>query len=406
MRRCLRLSVRTRQPQAAIAFLRVGEISRAVATLEQFAADLERRGARAEAASAYVRAANVAQFLDGQRTLRDERRAFDLEPTLLEGFEMVFMGLRLLEGAPAAGAFAEAVIARQNGRTRLRAFAKTVMALHIATVQGAESEVARSAVAAMESDVRAFPDDDLLQAYAERVRGGAAMLQNDVRAALAHAAAARERYQRVPGHELNGQTVWIRALELSGDWDRAWAESRAFIEERERLGAPPSLYLMGAACFIGQNLDRLAEAAPICSARARADRAETEKLLALMAASEGRLQEARSRLAASRQLKPYTDAYFASYEVDIYSLAGDFAATEESLATFRRLTLEDPTLAVSAASDLARQLRTLGIREVKARRLRQGYAMLAEAAQYYRSYGADPGVAAMERAQSEARCPR
>jgi hypothetical protein len=126
----------------------------------------------------------------------------------------------------------------------------------------------------------------------------------------------------------------------------------------------------------------------------------------MMAASEGRLQEARSRLAVSRQLRPYTDAYFASYEVDIYSLAGDFAAAEESLATFRRLTLEDPTLAISAVSDLARQLRTLGIREVKARRLRQGCAMFAEAAQHYRSYGADPGVAAMERAQREARCGR
>jgi class 3 adenylate cyclase len=392
--------------QAAIAFLRVGEVSRAVATLEQFAADLERRRARADAASAYARAASVAQFLDASRSLRDARRAFDLEPGSLEGFEMVFMGLRLLEGAPAANDFAEAVIARQNGPTRLRAFAKTIVALHIATVQGATSAVARSAVVAMEGDVRAFPNDDLLQAYAERVRGGAAMLRNDVRAALTHAAAARRRYGRVPGQELNGQTVWVRALELSGDWDRAWAESRAFIVEREQLGAPPSLYLMGAACFIGQNLDRLAEAAPICSARARADRAETEKLLAMMAASEGRLQEALSRLAVSRQLTPYTDAYFASYEVDIYSLAGDFAAAEESLATFRRLTLEDATLEISAASDLARQLRTLGIREVKAHRLRQGCSMFAEAAQHYRSYGADPGVAAMERAQREAGCGR
>jgi hypothetical protein len=391
--------------QAALASLRVGEISRAVATLEQFAADLERRGARAEAASAYARAANVAQFLDAQRTLRNARRAFDLEPSSLEGFEMVFMGLRLLEGAPAADAFADAVIARQNGRTRLRAFARTIVALHVATVQGAASEVAQSAVAAMEGDLQAFPDDDLLQAYGERVRGGAAMLRNDVRAALAHAEAARERYRRVPGQELNGQTVWIRALELSGDWDRAWAESRAFIVERDTLGAPPSLYLMGAACFIGQNLDRHAEAAPICMARARADRAETEKQLALMAASEGRLQEARMRLAASRQLAPNTDAYWASYEVDIYSLAGDFTAAEASLATFRRLTLGDPTLAVFAASDLARQLRTLAIREVKARRLRQGCAMFAEALQLYRSYGAEPGVAAMERAQREARCP-
>jgi hypothetical protein len=125
-----------------------------------------------------------------------------------------------------------------------------------------------------------------------------------------------------------------------------------------------------------------------------------------MAASEGRIEEARTRLAVSRQLRPNTDAYFASYEVDIYSLAGDFAAAEASLATFRRLTLEDPTLAVSAASDLARQLRTLGIREVRAGRLRQGCAMLAESAQYYRSYGADPGVAAMEAAQREARCGR
>jgi tetratricopeptide (TPR) repeat protein len=175
--------------------------------------------------------------------------------------------------------------------------------------------------------------------------------------------------------------------------------------ERERLGAPPSLYLMGAACFIGQNLNRIAEAQPICGARARADRAETEKLLAVMAASEGRLQEALSRLAASRTLRPNTDAYFASYEVDIYSLAGDFAAAEERLATFRQLTLEDPTLATSAASDLARQLRTLGVREVNAGRLRQGCAMLAEAAQHYRSYGADPGVSAMERAQREANCP-
>jgi hypothetical protein len=391
--------------QAALASLRVGEISRAVSTLEQFAADLERRGARAEAASAYARAANVAQFLDGQRTLRNARRAFDLEPSSLEGFEMVFMGLRLLEGAPAADAFADAVIARQNGRTRLRAFARTIVALHVATVQGAASDVARSAVAAMESDLRAFPTDDLLQAYGERVRGGAAMLRNDVRAALAHAEAARQRYRRVPGQELNGQTVWIRALELSGDWDRAWVESRAFIDERERLGAPPSLYLMGAACFIGQNLDRLAEAAPICSARARADRAETEKLLAMMAALDGRLEEARSRLAVSRQVRPYTDAFYASLEVDIYSLAGDFVAAEESLATFRRLTLDDPTLAMSASSDLARQLRTLAIREVKARRLRQGCAMFAEAMQLYRSYGAEPGVAAMERAQREARCP-
>jgi hypothetical protein len=317
---------------------------------------------------------------------------------------MVFMGLRLLEGAPAADAFAEAVIARQNGRTRMRAFARAIVALHVATVQGAPGDVAESAVAAMESDLRAFPNDDLLQALAERVRGGAAMLRNDVRAALAHAATARQRYQRVPGHELNGQTVLIRALEASGDWDRAWTESLAFIEERERLGAPPSLYLMGAACFIGQNLNRLAEAQAICSVRARADRAETEKLLAMMAASEGRLQEALNRLAASRQLRPNTDAYFASYEVDVYSLAGDFAAAEERLARFRRLTLEDPTLATSAASDLARQLRTLGVREVRAGRLRQGCAMLAEAAQHYRSYGADPGVSAMERALGEARC--
>lgn len=393
--------------QAAIAFLRVGEISRAVATLEQFAADLERRGARSEAAAAYVRAANVAQFLDAQRTLRDARRAFDLEPTSLEGFEMVFMGLRLVEGAPAADAFAAAVIARQSGRTRLRAFARTVVALHAATVRGdGTSDAARNAVAMMESDVRAFPNDDLLQAYAERVRGGAATLRNDVRAALAHAAEARQRYRRAPGHELNGQTVWIRALELSGDWDRAWAESRAFIEERERLGAPPSLYLLGNACFIGQNLNLLAEAQPICSARARADRAETEKLLAIMAASEGRVQEALARLAASRQLRPNTDAYFASYEADIYALAGDFEAAEERLATFRRLTLADSTLAAFAASDLARQLRTLGVREVNARRLRQGCAMLAEAAHHYRSYGADPGVDAMERAQREARCAR
>lgn len=392
--------------QAAIASLRVGEVSGAVATLEQFASDLERRGAREEAASAYARAANLAQFLDAQRSLRDARRAFDLEPTSLEGFEMVFMGLRALEGASESNAFGEAVIARQNGLTRLRAYANTVVALHVATVSGASREATQRALAAMESDVRAFPNDDLLQAYAERVRGGAALYRMDVRAALTHAAAARERYARVPGHELNGQTIWVRALELSGDWDRAWTESRAFIEERERIGAPPSLYLLGSVCFIGLNLDRLAEAAPICTARARTDRGEMERVLALMAASEGRLQEARSRLEASRQLKPYTDAYHASYEVDIYSLAGDFAAAEESLATFRRLTLEDPTLALSAASDLARQLRTLGIREVKARRLRQGCAMLAEAAQHYRSYGADPGVAAMERAQSEADCPR
>lgn len=391
--------------QAAIAFLRVGEISRAVATLEQFAADLERRGAGVEAASAYARAANLAQFLDAQRTLRDARRAFDLEPTSLESFEMVFMGLRLLEDPPAAYAFAQAVIARENRPTRLRAFAKTIVALHIATVSGSTNEAAQSAVAAMETDLQAFPNDDLLQAYAERVRGGAALLRNDVRAGLTHAAEARERYGRVPGHEFDGQTVWVRALELSGDWDRAWTEGRAFIEERERLGAPPSLYLMGAACFIGQNLDRLAEAAPICGARARADRAETEKLLAVMAASEGRLEEALSRLATSRRLEPYTDAYYAAYEVDIYSLAGDFAAAEESLVTFRRFTLEDTTLAISAASELARVLRTLGMREVKARRLRQGCALLAEAAQHYGSYGADPGVAAMERARRDARCP-
>ena len=391
--------------QAALAFLRVGEISRAVDTLEQFAADLEHRGARAEAASAYARAANIAQFLDAPRALRGARRAFDLEPTSLEGFEMVFMGLRLVEGPEAADDFAQAVIARQNGRTRLRAFAKTIRALHIATVQGSSEEAARTAVADMESDVRAFRNDDMLQAYAERVRGGAAMLRSDIGAALTHAEAARRRYARVPGQELNGQTVWIRALEVSGDWDRAWAESRAFIVEREQLGAPPSLYLLGAACFIGQNLDRLAEAAPICTARVRADRAETEKLLAMMAASEGRVEEARSRLATSRQLKPYTDAYFASYEMDIYSLGGDFEAAEARLATFRRLTLGDPTLVVSAPSDLARTLRTLAIREIKARRLRQGCAMFAEAEQHYRSYGAEAGVAATQLAQREARCP-
>ena len=59
--------------QAAIAFLRVGEVSGAIATLEQFATDLEHRGERAEAASAYARAANLAQFLDAQRSLRDAR---------------------------------------------------------------------------------------------------------------------------------------------------------------------------------------------------------------------------------------------------------------------------------------------------------------------------------------------
>jgi hypothetical protein len=53
---------------------------------------------------------------------------------------------------------------------------------------------------------------------------------------------------------------------------------------------------------------------------------------------------------------------------------------------------------------MARQLRTLGIREIRARRLRQGCAMFAEAARYYRSYGADPGVAAMEQARREVRC--
>ena len=288
----------------------------------------------------------------------------------------------------------------------MRAYANTVVALHVATVAGASREVMQRALAAMESDVRAFPNDDLLQAFAERVRGGAALLRMDVSAALTHAATARERYARVPGQELNGQTIWVRALELNGDWDRAWANSRAFILERERLGAPPSLYLMGSACFIGLNLDRLADVTAICTARARTERGEMERLLAIMAASEGRVQEALSRLAASRQLKPDTDAYQASYEVDIYSLAGDFAAAEERLATFRRLTLEDPTLAISAASDLARQLRTLAIREVKAHRLREGCAMFAEAARDYRSYGAKPGVAAMEAAQLGAGCPR
>lgn len=392
--------------QAAIASLRVGEISGAIATLEQFAADLEHRGVRSEAASAYARAANLAQFLDAQRSLRDARRAFDLEPTSLEGFEMVFMSMRALEGAAEAQAFAEAVIARQSGLTRLRAYANTVVALHIATVAGASRETTQRALAAMESDVRAFPNDDLLQAFAERVRGGAALLQMDVRAALTHAAAARERYARVPGQELNGQTLWVRTLELNGDWDRAWADSRAFIVERERLGAPPSLYLMGSACFIGLNLSRLAEAAPICAARARTDRVEMERLLAVTAASKGRVQEALGRLAVSRQLKPVTDAFQASYEVDIYSLAGDFAAAEESLARFRRLTLDDPTLATSAASDLARQLRTLAIREIRAHRLHEGCVMFAEAARYYRSYGAGPGVAATEAAQRDARCPR
>lgn len=391
--------------QAAIGFLRAGEISRAISTLEQFAADLERRGSRAEAASAYARAAGISQFLDSARSMRNARRAFDLEPDSVEAFEMVFMGLYLAEGWDAALSFGEAVIARQGHATRMRAYAHIVIAL-VST--NGDRDVMRASLEAMERDVRAFPRDDLLQAFAERVRAAAAAERLDVSAALAHAAEARRLYARVPGHELDAQAMWIRVVALSGDWERAWTEGRQFIVERERLGAPPSNPLLGWICTLGVNLDRLADAVPFCDAISRSSRAETERILALLAASEGRLEEARQRLATAKgeDTQPWPQWLYAYDELDVSSLGGDFEAAEESLATIRRLLANDPQFAVSASSELAGVLRTLAVREIKARRLGQGCPMFVEAAQLYRSFGAEPGVAAMEAAQREARCPR
>ncbi|MCR6644195.1 MAG: adenylate/guanylate cyclase domain-containing protein [Terricaulis sp.] len=401
----------SREPnaRAAFAFLRAGEIDQAVTTLERFGADLSLRGVKDEAANAYLRAALVAGFLDPQRALDNARRAVNADPNSKAAVQELLTMTRARDGYQAARRAAREIIAKERAPSPIRAFAYAMIVL--LADQWAWDQDAARALEALNREAPRFADDEYLQATAAFARGGAAVW---TRAPLAEAARhyddAYARFQRIPGSEWRGQHGLILAAIASGDVERVWTLGRNFVAERERQGWPPEPDMLRLNCIEGALLlGLLDEARPYCVAAANNQRnvvaAWQAKLI--LSLEERRLEDTDREAAALRTLLPSLapdQRAFAQEVLDYVTMyagllrgqlgAADRAMNAKRTALLRAGRIEESAqvLILAARIDLA-----MGRKE-------RACPRLAEAAQVYTSYGADPGALFTERFARQAGC--
>lgn len=396
---------RATSEQAAFASLRAGETERAVQTLEDFGDDLLQRRRNIEAAAAFERASHLASLLAPEKALALARRASEANPNSLGALERTVVLTASLEGPEATTALLNGIVAREREPSPIRVLAQ--LFLTQVAMRSDDPATAGRLMETVEREARLFPQDRFLQGARLTVRSTYALSRQRLRDARQDIVAARQLFIGIPGEEHRAQARYMGMLSYSGDYEATWREGRLVLAQRESRGWPPNISLLMQVCLAGVQLRLVAEAAPICAAAgsAASDPVPAAEARATLALAQGRLADARTDIDAM-PLMPQGSAspldFFAieALKIELQFRRGDRAGAARRLETLLQSADEYPAPASARASTL----RTFGQLELEAGRTAQGCALLARSAAHYRSFEADPGVAAAQAMMRSARC--
>jgi len=365
-----------------------GDEKRALTILERLAADLERRGDKAAAAETYTRVGAIALLVDQPRGLAARRKAFDLAPHSFAAFQGLFFDTHVTKGAPAAEAFAQEIIARDDIENRLRGYAYAHLAIP-ADARG-DHELADEYIARIGA---LSASDPVLKAIA-------LWAGSDVdwrRDALAPARAKIAELDRIRSEwparldvPLPTDVTEARIRFSEGDWAGAHEKAVASLDQLRKADAfipSPLVYL---ACDSGLYTDRLEEAAPYCAATATYSGADSRLYSAELAAARGDLDEARAELDAARAIGGSILIYPEQQlrlEAHIAALSGDLDGAQN--LSWRHIdSLKTHSM---KRSRRATALRLYALWMIDAKAPERACAPLKEAQALYNELGGKPG---------------
>lgn len=398
------------EERSAFEALASNDSRQALDVLEGLAASLEEQADRKAAAGVYTKIGAIALLSDAGRGLRARRKAFELDPTRLAGFQGLFLDTMSAKGAAEAIAIADQTLLTIEASPRMRGWILAHRAL--AESDGLwDNEKAKATLLEIEALRRTNPDI-VLDTVLAWIPGLIALNSNEPGRALDLAQGVAPRWSQLPERVMNASEVTLaRALFDTGAWAEAFETSLASLNRRSREGDFLPSPMIEVACQAGMFVGRTEEAAPFCETLARrpdgAAGGFSRMYVAMMAAGRGRADEARSEFASAEVLLPARGSprvLLMLFETWASARAGDLDRAEQlaskvvnskGLSSFveRRR-----AIAAMAQRVLAEGLLAAG---EKAR----ACAPLAGAEQVYREIGGTAGAQAMRSLGEGAGCP-
>ncbi len=397
--------------QAVFSLLREGQTASAAGALESFAADLERQGMHANAATTWARAGALVQFADKERALADFRRAFELAPQSVEHFAALVQAIVGAHGYADGFAFAGETARNGASGQELVVYAN----LHGSIMAGDVGETRRQIqfIAASEENMDGL-NNPYLGALHKIARGYLAFQELDLRTARALYQEGRAVMAQIPGHGRDHQQGWLLLLSAMGDFRGAWRDGQAFVAERNESGAPAWSQMMITTCIAGLQVDSAIRAEPYCRAGARGvagaiGEPSGELALAMLETEKNNFAAARAHLEAARQSRwyaaiPSTMAYAGWTEARIAAKEGHIEQMHAVLDRTMRRVRASPALAPLASMFAAFLERRRADEDAAAGRTADACAALARAIAAYRRIGGEQGAATAARAGNDLEC--
>jgi DNA-binding winged helix-turn-helix (wHTH) protein len=397
------------EERSAFAALASGDTAQALTVLEDYAAGLEAQGKRAEAADVYTRIGSLALLVDQGRGLAARRKAFQLAPDSLAGFQGLFFDISLLKGSEAGIAFANEVLSDPALSPRMRGWVLS----HRATQETdglREYDVASATVAEIER-LAAQTNDPLIIASATWPKSLIALNQSDLHAALAISAQGLELWNRLPERLPGGPEVsQVRALYAAGDLPGSLERGLELLDRRGRNGEFLPTPIIQIVCEAGVFSGRVGEAEPSCRSLARRSDstfgASARTYSGLIAAGLGDDRLATAEFAAAEatgSLRPGTQMQLLYFRAFAAMKAGRSEEAERLTAyivTGIEASPTPPTWRVFRAAALLR----LGEGLVGAGKGSRACRPLSEASRIYADVGGDAGRNASDTLRRTAGC--
>lgn len=381
----------------------------ALDVLEGLAASLEAQGDRKAAASVFTKIGAIALLSDAGRGLQARRKAFELDPTLLAGFQGLFLDTMAAKGAQEAIEVANRTLSDVAVSRRMRGWILAHRAL--AESDGLwDNDKARATLVEIGALRQANPDP-VLDIVVDWIPGLIALNNNEPGRALELAQRVSPRWSALPEKVMNASEVTIaRALFDAGSWVEAFETSLASLNRRSREGDFLPSPMIEVACQSGLLIGRIEEAAPFCESLAKRPDALaggiSRMYTAMVAAGRGQLEDARRGFASADALIPARGSpriLLMTFETWAAAKAGDLDRAEQLAAAVvnsRSVSVYiERRRAVSAMVQ-----RLLGEGMLAAGQKSRACAPLARAEQVYREIGGAAGAEAVRSLGQTAGC--
>jgi DNA-binding winged helix-turn-helix (wHTH) protein len=397
--------------RSSFASLASGDTGRALDVLEDLAADLERKGERADAADVYTRIGAIALVFDQGRGLVARRKAVLLLPTSMRAFQGLLLDTALLRGSTEAMKLVEDTLARPELSSAMRGW----VLVHRGLIESELlSDETKATATRNEIDSLFTRTNDPVVAYCSVWLGTIIAVNRDDLASVRELSTqAKAMWPKLSSQFSNMTEVGDVRVQLSGgDWTGAVTGGIAVLEDRGRKGDFLPTTVIQSVCTAGVYSGRIAEVEPYCGSLAQRTESSggvsTRAFGGLIAAAVGDARGAKMNLEAAEALASPSaplqpDLHL--FEAYAANKRGDIAEAER-LAQLAVAQAAAPGGISTSRSFNANALRLLGEWLIAANRGHDACAPLAESERLYAEIAGDAGRAAVSSLRSAANCQR